>query len=101
MGKESLPATSTTKAQLTSWALYSVVKYQPSILQIQIHVVKYQPSILQIQIHAYLINIKMINLLINEKHFFFYFKEEYKLEKDSELRFEVEGRATVSLEVCC
>ena len=87
MGKESLPATSTTKAQLTSWALYSVVKYQPSILQIQIH--------------AYLINIKMINLLINEKHFFFYFKEEYKLEKDSELRFEVEGRATVSLEVCC
>ena len=43
----------------------------------------------------------MINLLINEKHFFFYFKEEYKLEKDSELRFEVEGRATVSLEVCC
>ena len=89
MGKESLPATSTTKAQLTSWALYSVVKYQPSILQIQIH--------------AYLItgNIKMINLLINEKLFFFYFKEEYKLEKDSELRFEVEGRATVSLEVCC
>jgi hypothetical protein len=89
MGKESLPATSTMKAQLTSWALYSVVKYQPSILHIQIH--------------AYLItgNIKMINLLINEKHFFFYFKEEYKLEKDSELRFEVEGRATVSLEVCC
>jgi len=89
MGKESLPATSTTKAQLTSWALYSVVKYQPNILQIQIH--------------AYLItgNIKKINLLINEKHFFFYFKEEYKLEKDSELRFEVEGRATVSLEVCC
>jgi hypothetical protein len=33
---ESLPATSMTKAQLTSWALYSVVKYQPSILQTQI-----------------------------------------------------------------
>jgi hypothetical protein len=35
---ESLPATSMTKVQLTSWALhvYSVVKYQPSILQIQI-----------------------------------------------------------------
>jgi len=34
-GLESLPATSTTKAQPPSWALCSVVKYQPSILQIQ------------------------------------------------------------------